>query len=73
MAKPSKRGPGRPPIAEEERMIVRPIRFTQAEIDEIEALRLNVGDSSLAAPAWSAVARGLIREALDARRKGKRR
>ena len=72
MAKAPKRGPGRPKVAEEERLIVKPMRFSQTEIDEIQAVAEKIGDPVLGRPPWSAVARGLIREALEARRKGKR-
>lgn len=54
-------------------MVVKPMRFTQAEIDEIDAIAREVGDPVLGRPPWSAVARGLIREALEARRKARGR
>lgn len=54
-------------------MVVKQMRFTQAEIDEVEAIADEVGDPVLGRPAWSAVARGLIREALEARRKARGR
>lgn len=73
MAKAPKRRPGRPPIEKKDRMLVRPMRFTQAEIDEIDAIAGEVGDPVLGRPPWSAVARGLIREALEARRKARGR
>ena len=72
MAKAPKRSRGRPKVADDERLIVKPMRFSQAEIEEIEALAEKIGDPVLGRPPWSAVARGLIREALEARRKGKR-
>ena len=68
-----KRRPGRPKVDDRDRLIVKAMRFTQGEIDEIAAIALKIGDPFLGRPPWSAVARGLIREALDARRRGKRK
>ena len=64
---------GRPPLPEGKRLKVTPVRLAEDMIEELDELARISGDPSFGGPDRSAVIRGLLREALDARAKRAKR